>query len=188
MDAKSKDHIADFLNQVRAASIDQLRIYAKAPKVTLETSDRDTLPFVQHMTHILVTGADLEITFKTHFMEDGAAELLATKLGSRPKPGQEIDFMKEFSNIVAGKTKTMLERGGFVVAQSLPFSIRGYNEIFYEADRQSDQVEAWRLKAESAEIHCSVSIAIRTSDAHGRLSGVKYVPETEDALGEVELF
>lgn len=187
-DSAADDVVLGFLSQVRHASLDQIRVYAKSPGVQINESNREALPFVQHMTHILVSGADLEVTFKTHFMEAAAAKLLMSKLGSVSSTDQVVDFMKEFSNIVAGKTKTMLEAADFVVAQSLPFSIRGYNEIFYVEGGEGETFIAWGLAVDGIEIHCSAAVTLRSEATRAKLVDVKYKPEVAAQLGEVELF
>lgn len=180
--------IADFFSKVRTASLDQLRVYGKAPDLQIFEVELEKLPFVQHMTHILVSGSDLDLTFKSHFMLDDALRLLKLKIGTAATSSQAVDFMKEFSNIVAGKTKTMLETAGFVVAQSLPCSVRGYNEIFYTSNDGRESMSAWSLIGSGVEIHCSAAVSVRNDGTINRLKSVEYEEEVTGKLGDVEIF
>jgi CheY-specific phosphatase CheX len=177
-----------FLEQIQAASANELMVYARVGSAEVQLADRTQLPFVQHMTHILVSGAEIEVTFKTHFMNEAADWLLSQKVGKGMSLDHAIDFMKEYSNIIAGKTKTMLEAAGFEVSQSLPFAVRGYNEIFYGSGDKKIVHHTWMIKAGDAALHCSVSIVSRDVGALEKLRQTSYQPKDSGDVGEAELF
>jgi hypothetical protein len=181
--------LTGLLMQVREASLDQFMIFAKRSGTELEPIETKRLPFVQHMTHILISGAELEVNFKTHFMLLDAIRLTKGKLAaSEASTQQAIDFMKEYCNRIAGKTKAMLEATGLTMGQSLPFAIQGYNEIFYARDASWTSHAAWRLKDPQGEFCCSVAVILRTDDVLEPLKRVAYERENPDQIGAVELF
>jgi hypothetical protein len=174
---------------VRDASLDQLRLFAKCAAVRLEEVTVESLPFTQHLAHIMVVGPEIEISFKTHFMGGDALRFTKQKLGTAHATlPQGIDFMKEFCNLVAGKTKQLLEGHGFVMGQSLPFAIQGYNEIFYPRADDGTHHAAWRLTDAGGTVCCSVSAHVRKAECLTRLAGIEYRSEDQAAVGEVELF
>ena len=177
-----------FTEQIQHASLDQLRIYSKTPDIVATPADYALLPFFQHMAQILVSGADIDVVIKTHFMTLAAESLLMRKTGSILSNSHTIDFMKEFSNLLAGKTKAMLEESGFVVAQSLPFAIRGYNEIFYKVRLENSNQRVWSLKWNGSDIQCSVNITLKTHRDFTPLGTIQYNVQNQDDVGEVEIF
>ncbi len=182
-------NIDPFVEQIQNASQDQLKIYARAPEVTFQAEDFTDLPYAQQMSHILVTGKELEVNFKCHFMLNNARALAMLKIGaSEISDSQAVDFVKEYCNIVAGKIKSMCESQHFDLGQSLPFVMQGYNEMFYPADSGRIVRRAWRLSAANTTLTCSVKIDIRDDSVFGKLGSVQYKPESGNDDLNLELF
>lgn len=180
--------LAAFLDCVRLASADQLAGFARLDHVRVEPIEGSALPFLQQMTHVLVTGDEIVLNFKTHFMFDDVAQMALRKVGAVLTKPQTIDFMKEFCNIAAGKAKTLLEATGMTLGQSLPFSIQGYNEIFYPETVRGGGTAAWRLVAPDGSITCSATVKASSAAVIESLARVTYSGATDPVSGEVELF
>ena len=56
------------IDTLKSASVDQFRIYTNTSEIALRDIPISDLPFYQLLAHILVSGEDLEVNFKTHFM------------------------------------------------------------------------------------------------------------------------
>lgn len=175
---------------VRDITRDQFELFVKDQEAEVAAFEVMGLPFLQQMTHIMVFGPEIEVNFKTHFMLSDVRRMTQRKTGAAEVSDiQAIDFMKEFCNVVAGKVKLTLTRGGFSLGQSLPFSILGYNEVFYPKEDRGSLQTAWRVRGRDGFFNCSATIVVPGADeAWSRLESVKYLRDESEAQGDVELF
>lgn len=177
------------LGQIRSASLDQFKIYIKSSEVTARDRSSEELAYVQQLAHILVSGDDIEINFKVHFMLEVAKNYTIEKLGNVTVSDRLcVDFVKEYCNLVAGKAKAILETVGLSMGQSLPFAMQGYNELFYQRDPNDCGHDAWTLHGPKGSVYCSVGIRILNTDIEALLSKVIYQDQFGADSGSVELF
>lgn len=179
-------HVIDTL---KVASLDQFRIYTNTAEIALQDITISELPFYQQLAHILVSGEDLELNFKTHFMLDDVKSYTSAKLKSSAVNNNQLtDFIKEYCNLVAGKAKLFLEEQHLVVGQSLPYAIQGFNEMFYPKTNGYSKDDAWELNGALGSIRCSCTIRLFKTPAAAVLKGVQYTNRFGQESGEVELF
>lgn len=177
------------LGQIRAIFLDQFRILSSLPKCKIDLVESADLAYAEQMTHILLSGNGVDLNLKTHFMISDILALSKVRLSdASAKKRYSIDYMKEFSNVVAGKTKGMLEKSGLHFGESLPFAMRGYNEIFYPDESAPTARAAWKVGGGTIVIRCSASIVLRSRDIIDRLQTVHYDCEFGTEPSQVERF
>ncbi len=177
------------IDTLKGASVDQFRIYTNTSEIALRDIPISDLPFYQLLAHILVSGEDLEVNFKTHFMLDDVKGYTNAKLKSDAVSNNQLtDFIKEYCNLVAGKAKLFLEEQNLVVGQSLPYAIQGFNEMFYPKTSGYSKDDAWELVGPLGSIRCSCTIKLFKTPAINALKNVKYVEQFGKDSGDIELF
>jgi hypothetical protein len=177
------------IDTLKIASADQFRIYTNNSEIAFKEIEIAELPFYQQLAHILVSGEDLELNFKTHFMLDDVKGYTTAKLKSDIVSTNQItDFIKEYCNLVAGKAKLFLEEQRLVVGQSLPYAIQGFNEMFYPKTNGYSKDNAWELTGPLGSIRCSCTIRLFKTPAVTALKNVQYTNQFGRESGEVELF
>lgn len=177
------------IDTLKCASVDQFRIYTNTPAIDLRNIQIPDLPFYQLLAHILVSGEDLEVNFKTHFMLDDVKGYTSAKLKSEAVNNNQLtDFIKEYCNLVAGKAKLFLEEQHLVVGQSLPYAIQGFNEMFYPKTTGYSKDDAWELNGPLGSIRCSCTITLFKTPAATVLKNVRYIERFGKDSGEIELF
>jgi len=135
------------------------------------------------MSFILLSGKDIRILFKAHYMSS-TAKFFAGKTFDSSKESvskvRALDFFKEFCNLTAGNIKIALAANKIKVGISLPILARGFDEIFYP--RPADSImKYWSLVCEQETLFCSADIAILQPLA------IKYEGEQTSATeGDVE--
>ena len=120
-------------------------------------------PVLGHwMAIILVTGPAFKLTFKTQFMGSMAQDLakeVYKKKAAEVLEGQALDYMKEFANLCAGFYKRIFLNLGKNSGVSLPVVTRGFDEIFSNTDKGTNEVQdLWSLKTSNGQIYCSVHL------------------------------
>jgi len=177
------------IDTLKVASVDQFRIYTNTAEIALRDIAVSELPFYQQLAHILVSGEDLELNFKTHFMLDDVKGYTTAKLKTDVVSNDQLtDFIKEYCNLVAGKAKLFLEEQQLVVGQSLPYAIQGFNEMFYPKTIGYSKDDAWDLGGPLGNIRCSCTIRLFKNPAITALKGVQYTCQFGQETGDIELF
>lgn len=181
--------IANLLDQFRLIVIDQLKIIIENEQVESAETVLVDLPFTQYMTNILLGGPQLEISIRFHFMLENINNIAKLRVGSAlASSDQAIDFIKEFSNVVAGKGKTLLEGSDLFLGQSLPFCIQGYNEIFFPKQSVKSKRSAWHIKCPSGEFIASIAIEAQNTVENSIQEDLKYEAEFDRKVDNIELF
>lgn len=146
---------------VRGAASKRLESVTRS-KLSLEVGEienPDDFVYAYWMSFILLSGKDLQLTFKAHFFSDEARYLVATGLKKQPEQISQNniqDFMKEYCNLVAGEVKASLSASGVTIGLSLPLITRGFDEVIF-----SDAVDArqfsdwWRVSWDSGALTMS---------------------------------
>lgn len=167
-----------------------MRIVINHEDVSLRPlDDPQQLHYFEYMTQILLTGTEIEISFKCHYMLSKLKSIVEKRAGSPTNDSVQIaDFAKEFTNVIAGKCKTALENCEVMLGQSLPFCIHGYNEIFYSQQVKNDVSGSWTLKTPLGELVCSTVIKARSEDIFKKLTATRYEDEYGKNVDNIELF
>lgn len=150
---------------VQSASVSNLKFLSK--RNDIEIIESPNLPLVagHWMALILVSGADLRLTFHAQFMSTSAkyfAERAYRGQADSLTQKRTLDFFREFCNLVAGQQKTVLAKNGIKTEASLPAVARGFDELFYQPIPGSHMVQ-WKLVSQDALIHCLVFIDLFNS-------------------------
>ncbi|MBF0316084.1 MAG: chemotaxis protein CheX [Oligoflexia bacterium] len=177
------------ITMIKDNSIDRFKSHMKYNDVSIEIPNDKNLNKVRSFRTviILVSGDDLKLIFKVHFTSEIANYFYQNAMQKTPAAVEKsIDFMKEYTNVVAGRIKKFFTDQNVNVGISLPILTRGFDEIFFELPKINDAiVENWIIKAEKYHLCCTGIIELLNPNVVSRL---KYsVPEQTDNGDEGEV-
>lgn len=153
---------------------------------TVEFNDIDIglLKFSEQMALILLNGPKLRMFFKLHFALGEVKELLKEPFPRESFDDRRIkDYMKELSNLVAGKLKSKLANANLKMGQSLPISLVGYNEIFFRQEA-GKHTFAFEVILSGQRVLCSTSLEYTADDAVLEIAGSDMM--TQDDTDDVD--
>ncbi|MBY0472262.1 hypothetical protein K2X30_13935 [bacterium] len=187
MNPKQED-IQKLKRLVRNISKSRLVLHGNRSDVELGEIQGSPWVYAHWMSIILVSGKDVKMIFKAHFMSKDA-KLLASvpykKASSAIRIEQALDFMREFCNLTAGAIKRSLSDAKVMTGVSLPLVTRGFDEVFFQANQVKNNIfDQWRLHGPDFEIGCTVSI--ETFEQITLTSLNENVDEKPEDLGEAE--
>ncbi len=179
----SEDSTSQLTALIRDASLTRMQNLSKRNNISICEISEDPLVFAHWMSFILLSGKDLRILFKAHYMST-AAKFYAGKTYASSKEriskNRALDFFKEYCNLTAGSIKIALAKCQVKVGISLPILARGFDEIFYPRPADS-LMKYWSLVCEGETIFCSAHIAVLQPIT------INYSPVTnKSSEGEVE--
>jgi CheY-specific phosphatase CheX len=147
---------------IRNISRFQLAHQARTNEIDIDDFPENKKVYSHFMSIILVSGASLKITFKTHFKSKDAKVLASSIFNVKPDDvsvPQSLDFFREFCNLTAGSIKWALSQHEVEVGISLPIVTRGFDEIFFPRKQNATHFhDAWKLKASEMIIVCTSNI------------------------------
>lgn len=122
----------------------------------------------EEMSLILISGNSGTIILKTHF-DIAVARRLAAHTYERPETevSDEIacEFIKEYSNLLAGAFRGAFEKYGLLMGMSLPFLSPGDDEVLYQKARESSIGHGlWTLASDLGAVVCSAEIKLANPD------------------------
>ena len=157
-----KEMLSQFL---RRAAMDGYVGQFHAPDAVVEEIGEDPGVLGHWMSLALVAAPSIRITFKAHFqtssfggrfVSDDSAE--STRLSR--------DAMNEYANVVTGILKSGLRSSGVDAGMSLPLSIRGFNEIYFQGeDSEQVLVDRWTIRSEDFSVNCSAVVELLDPEA-----------------------
>ena len=182
----------DFLTLAKEVSHEIIKTYCRSQEITVSDNIKSGLKYNEYMSVIRLNGARLRIGFRVYYMIKHAAGLSHQKYGldvEQISALQVIDAMKEFCNATAGRLKYLLEQNDIITGHSLPFALKGYNELLFKEFSDSIADASWRLEnPQKAHIDCSIfyfSKDEKTIEKMSRLQG-RFKKELADQA--VEMF
>ncbi|MFK7827093.1 MAG: hypothetical protein AB8G05_23320 [Oligoflexales bacterium] len=182
----------DFLSLAKEVSLEIIKTYCRNQEITVSDNNKSDLKYNEYMSIIRLNGARLRIGFRVYYMIKHAAGLSHQKYGidlEQISPLQVIDAMKEFCNATAGRLKYLLEQNDIITGHSLPFALKGYNELLFKEFSDSIADASWRLQNhQNSFVDCSIFYFSKdksTIEKMSQLSG-RFSKELEDQA--VEMF
>jgi hypothetical protein len=178
------DLLQDLLDIIQQSSLSRLKSLSKRDDVDLLAMDENPLVCAHWMSLILLSGPQLRVTFKTHFMLEAAQTFACKAYQMESREVSQLrgkDFFREFCNLTAGHAKLVLAANDVRVGVSLPALARGFDDIFYPRDKLS-AVRHWKLVCNEASVICSVHF-----DIFGSVAIRKMNIDQDQAVGDVEL-
>lgn len=149
-----------------------------------EIATRDDFLYGQWMAIILVSGQALQVTFKTHFFNKFARELVSIGIGKSQEnitTVMAMDFMREFCNLTAGEIKTKLSLNRVSVGLSLPLITRGFDEVLFSDIVLPTSIrDWWALDWQGGHIICSAEVEIFQTETAQRIKA----PKNSEMLSE----
>jgi CheY-specific phosphatase CheX len=160
-ESKSTEMVMNFLREI---SKSQFMLLTHDPGIQLISIPEGKEVMGHWMTIILVAGESVRVTFKTHFNISSISQIVKNVFGETSDKSLLLmgqDFMREFSNVVAGATKNMFAENSLDVGVSLPLLTRGFDEVYHQINSVFASQEAkWTLKGTSFDIACSAYVEI----------------------------
>ncbi|NRA45454.1 MAG: hypothetical protein HRU09_10920 [Oligoflexales bacterium] len=182
----------DFLSLAKEVSLEIIRTYSRNQEITISDNNRSDLKYNEYMSVIRLNGSILRIGFRVYYMIKHAAGLSHKKYGldlEQISPLQVIDAMKEFCNATAGRLKYLLEQNDIITGHSLPFALKGYNELLFKEFSDSIADASWRLQNdERFFIDCSIFYFSKDQNTIEKMSHLKGEFKQELASQAVEMF
>ena len=184
----SKSH---FLDVARLCSKQILSQYSSTDEISVMDLNPEQLKFNQYMCMIRISGDELRMAFRTHFLVKEARGMTSSRFSRGPNSltsDQVVDAMKEYCNETAGRLKFVLETSKIPVGHSLPFALRGFNEMLFKEHLQVTDQDYWRLSGPGGFIDCSMYLYTTQESFLLRLNQIK--PEVLEEVDDnsVELF
>ena len=153
---------SQLLDLIRSASLSRLKSLSQMDNLKFGEIDEEPRVFSHWMSFAFLSGKNLRIVFKAHFMTS-AAQFFASKIYKGPKEKikstQAIDFFKEFCGLTVGQLKLDLSKSNVRVGISLPGLIRGFDEVFYKRTKGVIH-DFWRIEEGSWRVDCSVDVEV----------------------------
>lgn len=172
------------LSLIRECALRRMKSHSSSSCVSIEEVEPDYRRTVHGnwMGLILVSGADLRITFKVHFDIKNVRVIISQLLGSEPSTissGLALDFIKEFCNLSAGFIKQVLEENSEPVMTgiSLPIVTKGFDDLFYKESSADEISEIWKIVVDGIVLYCTPHVNIFSTE---KLAQVK-MPKEEEA-------
>lgn len=155
----------------------------------LSTAEQGNLMFIEDISCIMLIGEEIRVVFKIHYWLENAVKILKKIHPNHPEHVVEKksrDYMKELSNVVAGRIKYKLLTMKCNIGQSLPINFDGFNQLFFSEKRPNEYSDAWGIMdSEHQEFICSTSIQYYKDSIINKVSSSKH----DDSLPlDVELF
>ncbi|MFK7825104.1 MAG: hypothetical protein AB8G05_13190 [Oligoflexales bacterium] len=149
---------------IRSASLEVFRAEAKCPEASIrEFNDQDPnkLIYIQDIACIMLIGDEIKVVFKVHYWLEDAIKVLKKV---HPAHAETIvekksrDYMKELTNVTAGRIKYKLLTMNCNIGQSLPVNFDGFNQLFFIEKRNNEFSDSWAISNQKEEFIMSVSI------------------------------
>ena len=164
MSEKFSDTNRIIFQVIKAASLEVFKAEAKSPESSIREftkQDSDKLIYIQDIACIMLIGDELRVVFKIHYWLDDAIQILKKV---HPAHSETIvekksrDFMKELTNVTAGRIKYKFLTINSNIGQSLPVNFDGLNQLFFIEKRNNEFSDSWAISHEDKEFIMSVSI------------------------------
>lgn len=140
-------------------------------------------PFTEQITVVLISGPNTKILFKIHHWlgKTGKKE----NVFSQRERNLSKDHYKEICNIIAGRIGGYLMELGCIVGQSLPVSLDGFNQVFFNRQRRNEHSVWWSLDSKVTHLMCSLNVIFHLdADVKVLLSE----PHSKVKLNKIEIF
>jgi hypothetical protein len=134
---------------------------------------------------ILVYSQELKGTFKLHFGQDKLAKKLGMSLDDPQLKSVINDFIKEYSNLMAGALQQIFEAYEIKVGISLPLITRNLDRYFEKPHKEIVETLVWQITCGDVKITCEFQLEVFGQESKDRL---KEEPQVELKLenGQVE--
>lgn len=185
---QERSRVADILHDLMVkASVVKLSQYSKISEITLGKAQNLRKVFGHWLSLVMISSKEITIAFKVHFMSSSARVLAGSSVGADPNdvPVSEAnDFMQEYCNLVAGTVKNCLSEQGVQLGISLPFLVRGFEELFFPIEDPRITFEKkWEVRGANfgfictsvTEIHSPVRIVSVESKHLSGAGGVEFL-------------
>jgi hypothetical protein len=183
------DHIQNLKNIIRNLSVSRLSLTTPVPGLRLEeaTAPQDLVHGAM-MSVVLVAGGAFRLAFKAHFSSRSVRHLMSTTLGingSQISETQLKDYMREYSNLVAGGIKATFSSYGIASGISLPLVTDGFDEVLYTASQKMAVVQdLWELSWSGGSVVCGSSIEVLDREQFSKLPLKAEMSNTETTSDE----
>jgi len=140
----------DVKQQIQSVVQAQIAQFTQRNDLRLDPTDLAQVARYPWVALILITGADIKVTFKIYFKVRGAQSMIAPmfKLSASQVPTEDaVDFVRESCNLVAGRLKTVWAGLGFKTGISLPVVTRAFDDLFFSPTQAIEHALYWRLSA-----------------------------------------
>jgi hypothetical protein len=156
---------------------------------------RTELVFAEKMALVFVAGPALRILFRVHY-EPSFGSHVASALDDttdevRISDAYTAQLMQEYTNLVAGRCKSMLDGKEVETGLSLPLTTGGIDEVFFRHMKGSPFMRnlSWCVKPRTGLTRLTISISVEILDP-SVVDQIRQesVGQTQQSSGELDLF
>ncbi len=182
-------HVENLKTIIRNLSVTRLSLTTPVPGLKLEEAS-----FPQDLVHgammsiVLVAGSTFRLAFRAHFSSRSVRNLMTASLGvsgAQVNETQLKDYMREYSNLVAGGVKATFNAFGVASGISLPLVTDGFDEVLYATSQKPEVIQdLWELCWSGGSVICGSSIEILDHNQFAKLPIKSEVSNTETTSDE----
>ena len=164
MSEKFEDINKIFFQAIKSASREVFQAETKNPDFSIlefDEKDPNKLIFIQDIACIMLIGDEVKVVIKIHYWLDDAIEVLKKVHPAHSKTIVEKksrDYMKELSNVTAGRIKYKLLTMNCNIGQSLPVNFDGFNQLFFTEKRNNEFSDSWAITNQHQQFVMSASV------------------------------
>ncbi len=155
---------SDIFGMTRIMSREKLLSFLMVPNVEIAESNSSRVIHGFDTTVCCMSSSCANLIFKAHFNPIEISPFIESNPNrntERVSGKDSINFMKEFSNLIAGELRNAFEVRGQSSGLSPVLHTRGFDEIFFvPPDNVTRFEDKWILKIGFQAIHCSCALEV----------------------------
>lgn len=152
----------------------------------------ETLQYREYLVAVLLSsGSGIDIRYMVHFWLEDAKQLLSCEVGEpidQIDDVRAIDYLKEYCNLVAGKTKMIFEQHDIILNNSLPIGIDGFNLDLFTSKSPHEVDLHWQQSCENIKFDFSLKYTINNEDIFKKLENLPKRLQDIDHSNDIEFF
>ena len=140
-------------------STDYIRQATGEKNLVVSPEELLNLRYNQFFSGIAVFTNTFRVVFRAHYFLEDIEQLVHVPSEQRNLYSY-IDSVNEFCNVVAGRSMTELLGKKDPFGMSIPFSMEGFNQLFFEREGIFGAANSWAISAKSIKIQCSLLVSV----------------------------
>ena len=193
-----QNDVEKIFDLVRSSSTSSLASLLGTPEeeTTCENLDNNDLSYDHWVCCIVVAFKELSVSFTVHFMSKTARSMASkgmNKSAEELNPKSSHDFIREYSNVCAGKIKSALQGCDFSVENlkdmMLPLQEPSYDTGGIEKQAEGQWLSHWLVNMKDiGNVICAAKVEVNDSSFKDKLQNLDQATMTIDDEGEIDFF
>ena len=196
VEIKDVEKIFDLVRHSSEGSLSNLLGLTESDVSSANLSSGSDLSYDHWVCCIVVAFKEMSISFTIHFMSKtarGLASLGMSKSADQLSPKSCHDFIREYSNVTAGKIKSALQGCDFSVENlrdmMLPLQEPSYDMGTIQEQTEGHWLHHWLLDVKDiGEVICSAKVEVTDTGFVDKLQNLDQTTVTIDDEGDIDFF